>query len=435
MTQEDFSIENEEDNHKEDIDRFNRAWEQIKNRCKDTPIEIKEDPTDEFTPFSIGFPAGRKKRWFGYESTDHSVLEKLITIPFEQYGFLGKYEAIYSISQSIIEATVRSLTHVPASIYLKRLAGIKSYKTKGDTFYKLELNNNDTNTKLTLGSPSEHLRIMLHEFERPRPQLSLKISGINITGHDMALKILESLAYSLFFSIDLIDNIPLALRRKFSVIRGILSHDNKVEQEIEFPLRSFDAEPMSLYFYARSAMGMPLLQFLAFYQVIEYYFHVYSLVEAKRKIGNIIKDPLFRSDRDADIGRIIDAMTIANRLGIPDERSQLKAVLNHCIDIKEFREFLSKDKSIIKYFSSGKGGPSKCTMHLESDKADLILEAANRIYDIRCKIVHTKNYVDDEDLKPLLPYSPEVESLYYDISLINYIAVKVLIAGSTKIEF
>jgi hypothetical protein len=38
---------------------------------------------------------------------------------------------------------------------------------------------------------------------------------------------------------------------------------------------------------------MPLLQFLAFYQVIEFYFPTYSQAEAHRKLKAILKDPPF----------------------------------------------------------------------------------------------------------------------------------------------
>ncbi len=38
---------------------------------------------------------------------------------------------------------------------------------------------------------------------------------------------------------------------------------------------------------------MPLLQFLAYYQSIEYYFPMYSGREAQEKIKNLVKDPSF----------------------------------------------------------------------------------------------------------------------------------------------
>ena len=58
---------------------------------------------------------------------------------------------------------------------------------------------------------------------------------------------------------------------------------------------------MSLYWYGTSARGMPLLQFLAFYQCIEFYFPTYIQAEARRQVRNALKDRTFRVERDADI--------------------------------------------------------------------------------------------------------------------------------------
>jgi len=63
----------------------------------------------------------------------------------------------------------------------------------------------------------------------------------------------------------------------------------------------------------------------------------------------------------------------------------------------------------------------------------LLTETAHRLYEIRCRIVHTKDQAD-RDLQPLLPYSKETLDLYADISLIEFIANAVLVASSTALS-
>jgi len=70
---------------------------------------------------------------------------------------------------------------------------------------------------------------------------------------------------------------------------------------------------------------------------------------------------------------------------------------------------------------------------INKPRADLRNEVADRIYDIRCKIVHTKGGGEGE-LELLLPFSKEAELLYYDIELIQYVARQVLIAASTPLR-
>ena len=59
---------------------------------------------------------------------------------------------------------------------------------------------------------------------------------------------------------------------------------------------------------------MPLLQFLAFYQCLEFYFPQYSRREAIAKIRNVLKDPLFDGAKDSSINAILNA-TIEGRHG------------------------------------------------------------------------------------------------------------------------
>lgn len=105
-----------------------------------------------------------------------------------------------------------------------------------------------------------------------------------------------------------------------------------LRSDVQYPKTEFDDAPLSLYWYARGAFGMPLLQFLAFYQVIEFYFPIYSKAEAQRKLKAILKDPTFRGDRDADIGKLLSAIYITRSGAYGDERSQLRATLVECVD-------------------------------------------------------------------------------------------------------
>src|SRR5690349_6512804 len=104
-----------------------------------------------------------------------------------------------------------------------------------------------------------------------------------------------------------------------------------VTKELQYPKTEFDDEPLSLYWYARSAFGIPLLQFLAFYQVVEFYFPIYSQAEARRRARAILKEPTFRPDRDADVGRLLSSLHLSRAGTYGDERSQLRATLNECV--------------------------------------------------------------------------------------------------------
>jgi hypothetical protein len=58
---------------------------------------------------------------------------------------------------------------------------------------------------------------------------------------------------------------------------------SKPEAVVGFPKFEYDKEPMEMYWHAVSAYHMPLLQYLAYYQILEYYFTKYSLLGAKKR--------------------------------------------------------------------------------------------------------------------------------------------------------
>ena len=52
------------------------------------------------------------------------------------------------------------------------------------------------------------------------------------------------------------------------------------------------------------------------------------------------------------------------------------------------------------------------------------------MYEIRCRIVHTK---DEDELDLLLPFSPEIKKIKYDLELIEFLARQAIIAGGRQI--
>ena len=59
-------------------------------------------------------------------------------------------------------------------------------------------------------------------------------------------------------------------------------------------------------------------------------------------------------------------------------------------------------------------------------------EVSERIYEIRCRIVHSKASEGDFDV--LLPYSSGIKKLNFDLELIEFISRKVLIASSRPLN-
>jgi hypothetical protein len=59
-------------------------------------------------------------------------------------------------------------------------------------------------------------------------------------------------------------------------------------------------------------------------------------------------------------------------------------------------------------------------------------KVAERIYQIRNRIVHTKS--EHDELGPLFPFDSEVNVLEHDLALVRFLAQKTLVASARPID-
>lgn len=408
---------------------------ELKRRCGAAKIEFEEFRMyDGRIATVVRLRAGRDVRPLRFYRTED--IRALLEQPFEKYLFIGNYAAICSYEFGTIEAVIRTLSP-PTSLH-RLFEARGEVDEEGEAEQPFELHQSPDGMSLTLGMASDLLSLLDQgrpRFRDRRP-LAIKLQRLNIKTHEQALEVLEKVANSFFFQTDITRGVlPTLVTQRPLVRSGFTRSRPEPPPALEFPRTEFDRAPLSLYFYARSAYGMPLLQFLAYYQVIEFYYPVYSQAEAQRRIRDIIKSPAFRADRDADIGRILGVVR-GSGPSLGDERSQLRATINECVDPRALQEYLTHEERL-EFFSSKKHSVAKHLIPLKApnvEHADLRNDVAERIYEIRCKIVHTKRGAGDVDVELLLPFSPEAEGLHHDIELVQFIAREVLIAASSPLK-
>lgn len=413
------------------------AKKELMERCKAAGLTLEEvSIPDEEPGLRLGMKCGRNTRWLTFWSNKNII--QLLSIPFEKYIFLSDLEALCSYHDGTIEAGIRPVGPVfaPISFMYRRLFG---FDRPNEEF-------NIESAKITVSTTQEglpHIEIspasaafMQLSRSPARARMTLKLTGCQVTTHDSALALLNKTAGAILFQLDLLTDVPITLereRRRFNRGRKPKKKTN-LTAELQYPKTEFDNAPLSLYWYGRSATGMPLLQFLAFYQVIEFYFPIYSQSEAQRKLKSILKDPTFRGDRDTDIAKLLGAIHISRSGAFGDEKSQLRATLMECVDLDTLRYFLEGDVERKDFFLTKAKVLPYHRIPLANPSADLRNDVADRVYDIRCKIVHTKTESGDGSVELLLPFSQEAEQLSFDIELVQFLAQRVLVAGSTPFQ-
>lgn len=412
----------------ESAEEIAAVTEALVSRCKSAGITFELGSDQASWLGRVGMKCGRHERsitvWSAVQAS------RILSVPFEKYVYLSNLEAICSYKDGTIEAGIVSADGYGILSGFRALFG----KNKGDLDAEesklMASPREDVLPHIEISPPTQAFRAL--RGQRSRGHLTLKLSNCRVQTHDSAVALVHKIAGSVFFQVDLMKGVPLTVERaRPRTPRRVRPSVSRLE--LQYPQTQFESAPLSLYSYGRSANGMPLLQFLAFYQVIEFFFPIYSQSEAQRKLKAILKDPSFRGDRDSDVAKLLASIHVSRGGAFGDERSQLSATLLECTDSDSLRSFLLAEPGRKAFFESKAQSPYY-KLPLANPSNDLRNDVAQRIYDIRCRIVHTKVDSRDGSVELLLPFSTEAEQLAYDIELAQYLAQRVLIASSTPLN-
>lgn len=409
---------------------------QLHKRCEDAGLPFELTESEYGSAATIELSSGRSRRPIYVGSLKRA--QDLLAVPFERQVLLGDFVARCCYEEDEIEAAITPVAPTSTWATLRRLYGRDLDLGRDASIPTLSASANDDGSgpTIAIGLISPTLLALARRLVvglRPR-QMSLTIRGAQIKHYDATLRLLTSVSSALFFDLDLRLGVSFQLVRDSDrlLVRRSRVGKTDADQVLTFPKYQYDSEPISLYWYARSASGMSLLQYLAFYQAIEFYFPLYSRAEAARRVRNLLKDPGFNANRDSDIGRLLSVVHAGAAKSFGDERSQLRVTLMECLDPDMLRQFLASDAERLKFLSSKNTNISQVRLNLDGVD-DVRQQVAERIYDIRCRIVHTKANASDQDGKLLLPFSREAESMGHDIEVIAYVAQQVLVAGSSSL--
>jgi hypothetical protein len=441
-------------------------WQDIKCRCEIAGISYDERvmPSAVHDPGKVRrrrllrilqLPAGASTRRVTVFPAD---LEGLRAIEFELYSFLGDYDAIWNKKTGAIEAGLSSDN--PRSTISRLILNVSNFddldaiagsENENDGEKEAEEVATSVNDARARTRPPTNWRVVLKQgaasIELSPPSdvfgyiaggpvrsfgMSVKISGVNCNDYERALQVLQDIGSALTFELDARNNIQLELTRARRSVAPRMMAINPMPAR--FPPATYPQEPIELYQYGRSASELPLLQFLAYYQVIEFFFPIYSRQEQTRRLRIALKQPKFDVNNDIALNRVLSTIFPEGRGGT-SEREQLRLTLRGCLEPGSIREFIESSPEFESYFTAKNQvirGVGRILLH--DGQPDLRDQAADRIYAIRCRVVHAKQESADTAFDLLLPSSPEARSLDPDIELMRLIAQHVIAASGETLH-
>ncbi|MFF1763712.1 hypothetical protein [Streptomyces sp. NPDC058249] len=416
--------------------------------------------------FRVGFPNGRDKRW---QHITAKEADDILSVEFPAFAYLGDFDAALFTTSQTMEAAIRSDASNYAFIEIPGVRRIEhpqlelpgldedvedeprsGPKIRPNDAWVLEFSSapDHPDLKVEIGSASREFTAISDRrgrrvSSRERSPLpnglgrfpTLRISGVRVTRHDEALDLLNRISGAIFFELDLQYGVAASIipsrLSQMARRRGRVRQDN-VQWLPRNPQNQYPEKPLSLYWYGRSS-GIPLLEYLAYYQVLEYFFPSFSHRDTLEKLRNELLDPRFRADDDGNLVRIISLASGTGK-GFGSEREQLRSTISGCVTEDLVRDFIDNNDVLREHFSGKQKIKDVAHLNLSDTRSDFLTAVANRVYEIRCRIVHTKEDGGGTAANLLLPFSKEAEELGPDIELVKYLAQKVLIAGASHLR-
>jgi hypothetical protein len=192
---------------------------------------------------------------------------------------------------------------------------------------------------------------------------------------------------------------------------------------VRFPQVQIQPEVADLFNFAGHVYDNPPLAFLSYYQTLEYFIPAAVRQSTFKMIRRELRDPMFDRESDSSILRIVSAAERSSRLV---EADQLRALVREYVRRNRLDEFFAMDWEV--YFT--KHGPISGVeaINPSNPTKDLGDQVADRIYQIRNRIVHAKDDPRYEDARVMLPRSREAEALRPDIELVRLLATEAILA-------
>jgi hypothetical protein len=248
--------------------------------------------------------------------------------------------------------------------------------------------------------------------------------GKSIDGK-LIIKATEDLVRSLLYELDVRNGIVVGtLTRPLPrEARARARRRSPTTERVRYPRVRIQYEVSDLFNFASQADDNPPLAFLSYYQTLEYFIPAAVRQSALKRIRQELRDPMFDEGSDNCLLRIVSATE--RSVNIP-EASQLRTLVDEYVRKDRLEEFFREEWG--NHFT--RKGPVQGVEAINlSNTSSLGDQVADRIYQIRNRIVHAKDDPRYQDARVLLPRSQEAEALRPDVELVRLLAMEAILIG------
>ncbi len=373
-------------------------------------------------------PAGRSTRPV---LVRHAQAQVLLGHDVRSWRSLQRYDGIWSESEEAIEIAVRGdRLGPPARMLLERLTGT-GHDADGETPLRYQVTDDESGVRLTIGEASEIASVLLSSRRPLRTPTTLRLDHIRVSTSDYADRVAEQVGDAVSFGLHLNLGMSLVLQRLENRETLLRRRRLQVGGSFSFPKNRYPHAPVLLYQAGRERTTSPLIRYWAFYQVLEYFFPRFSRLEAVRTLSRHLRTPTFDAHREEDVLKILD-LAASTGAGSNSEADHLLVTVQAIVSPNEILDLIT-ELDLRQQVTDSRSELSSRTLTLRPHAA-LHSELSQRIYDIRCRIVHSKSASQRETGPGLLPGTHHDDLVASELPLIEYLAQQALVSAAEQLR-
>ncbi|MGN6264195.1 MAG: hypothetical protein ACTHM5_00910 [Ginsengibacter sp.] len=410
----------------EKIEELQKAYTYIRvEKIEEEILDMDANEVETLTEYKISNFNGNKNISVQLREEEQlkeleNVLSKNVTVLDE---FLGvNYDGIYEI----VISPVNNRTMVDFLIRKRKIeAKLNYFKNELEivierpTDYRPSLFfNNYIRQGLTKKSA---MLMTIRNFKRSSHE------GFNIDLRNIITSVLFDIEYSFgtSFEADEINN----LNRRFPRFKR---QANQIPSEaITFTYKKYIPELIQYFHLAEKVDYIPF-KYVCYYHIIEYFSDKSAYYTIREQIRQILIKPDFHLKADSYINSAVNIFKKENEKHLTD-KIKLTRSLQQFVDPSEFKNYLEEIKLLNRFTAEQTincSKPLKLAPLDFSNDSQFYQTLANRIYALRCSIVHSNPDFDETKAVPFVHTSENIFRLNIEIALLYEVARNIILKSS-----
>lgn len=254
-----------------------------------------------------------------------------------------------------------------------------------------------------------------------------RVYTVKITSkRDIKCDTFDKLCNSFLFLIGYHRHVPLM---EFRILKpNVKPIKDYRSSEINYPKKIFN-EKLIYYYQQALSTDNPVLKYLSYYQILEYFFDIVAKANEIKEVRDNITHPDFLNKNDESIVDLIDLIKTTKR---EDKKSLLLVLEEYLKETKLKKDLINYNSSYYDYLKTCGVKFANAKNLREEGKNNVISKQSisERIIKVRNALTHSKQGKNEV----YIPFTKHEEELRKELPLIRFVAEQIIINSSEEIN-